>query len=55
MKPVLPKTYRAEDGRIMVETAKGMAVSLGVAVQLGLVSLAEHAAILDRDHGGARR
>jgi hypothetical protein len=48
----LPKTYRAEDNRIMVETQKGVAVSLGTALQLGLISREQHAAILDRHHGG---
>ena len=54
MKPAL-KTYENEDGRIMVETKPGQAVSLGAAVQLGIISTADHAAILNAKKADERR
>lgn len=49
------KTYEDESGRIMVETKPGQAVSLGAAVQLGIISTAEHARILNAKAADERR
>lgn len=54
MKPPL-RTYQNEDGRIMVEHKPGQYVSLGAAVQLGIISTADHAAILNEKKADERR